>query len=56
VFTTLRDMRGSDIDNRASDGLGGGDNNVAVFRHLEGVEKFAGKRFVKNTHIDCIWY
>lgn len=58
VLRTVSDVLRSDVDDRASDTLGRGDNDVVVLRDLEGVERLrlplGDRRLVKDTLVDRV--
>lgn len=55
MLATFLNICRTNIDNGASNSFGGGDNNVVVFGHLEGIKGFSGSRFIEDTGIDCFW-
>ena len=55
MFPSLCNIRGSDVDDGTPDGLGGGNDDVIVLRHLEVVQRFAGGRQIEDTSVDSIW-
>ena len=56
MFSALLDIGRTDIDNRASDGLGRCDDDVVVLCHLERVKWLACIRLVEHTRIDGVGY
>jgi hypothetical protein len=54
MLAALRDIRRSDVDHRASDTLGGSNNNVVVLGDLESVQSFSWLWFVEDTRINCV--
>jgi hypothetical protein len=51
MFSTFGDIGRTNVDYWTSDTFGGGDDDVVVFSHLEGVQGFLGG-FVEDSLID----
>ena len=54
VFPSLRDILRTNVDDRTSDTLGRGDDDVVVLSDLEGVEFTLRGGFVENSVIDRV--
>lgn len=54
MFTTFGEIRRSDVDDRASDGLGRCDHDVVVLCDLKCVQGLPSSRLVENTRVDGI--
>lgn len=55
MFTTLRDISRTDVDDGATYTLCRGDDDVVVLGNLEGVQWFTSGGFVENTRVDGVW-
>lgn len=52
MFTAFSDITGSNVDDRAANSLGGCDDNIVVFGHLESIKGFPRSSFVEDTGIN----
>ncbi|KAI3476329.1 hypothetical protein L1887_62093 [Cichorium endivia] len=55
VLLAVDDVLRADVDDGASDGLGGGDDDVVVLGHLECVGRLAGLAKVEDALVDRVW-
>lgn len=56
MFTDLNDVAGTNVDDRASDSLGGLDDDIVVLAHLESIEVLGLlTRQVEDSLIDSVW-
>ena len=56
VLSPLNDIRGADVDHRASNVFRRCDNNVVVLCHLESVQRLLRSGLVQYTSINRVWY
>ena len=56
VLSAFSEICCANIYNGTSNAFGGGDNNVVVFRDLEGIEWFTWLRLIQHPHVDSIRY
>ena len=56
MFPAFGDICSANIDDGTSDALGRGDDNVVVFRDLEGIERFTWLGLIQDTDVDSVWH
>ena len=54
MLAAFRDISRPDVDNGASNTLGGCNDDVVIFSDLESIQRFSWLWFVENSCINCV--